>query len=376
MFVILSKLWLVYSHIQPGLLMHFPSTPSRRQFLRQAILGAAAATSGFQVLRWQGFAAPAEREPSRVALTAGRDRADCVYRGLQPFAQEVKRDIGSRHVVLKPNNVAIDNPLCATHADCLEGVLEFLKSIGKLEGTVIAESAANGPTLEGFENYRYGLLAAKYGVKLVDLDQQPYDLIQVFDEKDFRPHEVRMSRLLLDPNSFIVSATRLKTQDRVVATLSLKNVVFGAPIKDLGFSWGPRGKAGAKTDKPIVHGSGFRGINYNLFAVAQRLHPHLSVLDGIQGMEGNGPVGGTPVDHQVCVVSNDWLAADRVGVELMGIDFATVGYLNHCARANLGQADLARLRMVGEPIAGHVKRYKLSDNIQDQLVWMKPSAPA
>ena len=43
-------------------------------------------------------------------------------------------------------------------------------------------------------------------------------------------------------------------------------------------------------------------------------------------MEGDGPVSGTPVNSRVCVVSPDWLAADRVAVELMGIDFAKVGY--------------------------------------------------
>ena len=42
-------------------------------------------------------------------------------------------------------------------------------------------------------------------------------------------------------------------------------------------------------------------------------------------MEGNGPCLGTAVDHRVCVVSPDWLAADRVAIELMGIDFAKVG---------------------------------------------------
>ena len=43
------------------------------------------------------------------------------------------------------------------------------------------------------------------GVKLVDLDQEPFDMIHVFDEKDFKPHAVRMSHLMLDPDSFIVS---------------------------------------------------------------------------------------------------------------------------------------------------------------------------
>ena len=152
--------------------------------------------------------------------------------------KEIAQAIGDRRVVIKPNNVAIDVPLSATHADCLEGILEFLKSIGKLENAVIAESAGTGPTTEAFANYGYPPLAAKYGVELVDFDEQESKTVHVFDQKDFRPHAVRMSPLLLDRDNFIISAAKLKTHDLVVATLSLKNIILGAPVKDPGFRWG------------------------------------------------------------------------------------------------------------------------------------------
>jgi uncharacterized protein (DUF362 family) len=307
---------------------------------------------------------------ARVALTTGAQRADLAFRALQPFDNDLRRAIGSRRIVIKPNNVSIDNQLSATHAETLEGVLEFLKSINALDRTIIAESAASGPTFEGFSNYRYMPLAAKYGVKLVDLDQEPYDLIYVFDEKDYRPHPVRMSRVLMDPSSFVVSAARMKTHDRVVATLSLKNIVFGAPIKDPGFRWS-NGRAGAQNDKPIAHGSGFRAINFNLFQVAQQLHPHLAIIDGFEGMEGNGPTSGTPVDHRVCVAGMDWLAADRVALALMGIDYRKVAYLNYCSQAGLGQGDLNRIEVLGPRVTDHTRTYRLSDNIEQQLGWQR-----
>ena len=310
---------------------------------------------------------------ARAAITTGNNRADLVFRALTPFSKEIARAIGDRQVVLKPNNVSIDIPLCATHVDTLEGVLEFLKSIKRDKNVIIAESAAGGATFDGYSNYGYYKLVSKYPVKLVDLDQQPYDILHVFDQKDFRPHPIRMSHVLLDPNSYIVSVARMKTHDRVLATLSLKNIVFGAPLKDTGFSWSPSRKSGTVNDKPIAHGSGFRAINYNLFTLSQRLHPHLAIIDGFEGMEGNGPNSGTPVDHRVCVTSTDWLAADRVGVELMGIDFAKIGYLNYCANAGYGVADLNKIEIVGESISDHKKSYRLSDNINDQLVWMNPA---
>jgi uncharacterized protein (DUF362 family) len=348
---------------------------SRRHFLKSSLLGGAAALSAPWTLPRAAGAdpvVPAHRAVSRVALTAGDDRADLAFQGLKAFGPSISAAIGNKRVLIKPNNVSISNQLSASHAQNLEGILEFLKAIGKRD-VAIAESAADGPTLDGFANYGYDKLAAKYGARLIDLDREGFEVIHCFDEKDFRPHPCRMSKVLLDPGNFIISAAKFKTHDRVVATLSLKNIVVGAPIKDPGFSWGHGAPSGAKSDKPITHGNGFRGINYNLCALAPRLHPHLSVIDGFQGMEGEGPTGGTPVEQRVCVVSQDWLAADRVAIELMGIDFANVGYLTFCGQNGLGQADLAKIDIVGPAVKDHAKPYKLARNIDQQLVWMKPA---
>ena len=344
---------------------------NRRNFLKTAFI-AGIATKFINPFDAFASVAKQEQSTSRISLTTGENRADMVYRALKPFSNQVVKAIGGRRIVLKPNNVMIDVPLTSTHVDTLEGVLEFLKSIDKLGNVIIAESAANGATLDGFDNYGYYRLISKYPVKLVDLDQEPYDTIHVFDEKDFRPHAVRMSHILLDPDSYIVSVARMKTHDRVVATLSLKNIVFGAPVKDLGYTWTAARKQGTKSDKAIAHGSGFRAVNYNLYALSKYLHPHLAIVDGFEGMEGNGPNNGTPVDHRICVAGLDWLAVDRVAVELMGIDFSKVGYLNFCAQTGSGNADLKNIEILGEKIGDHIKSYKLNENINSQLVWMNP----
>jgi uncharacterized protein (DUF362 family) len=349
------------------------NTINRRSFIKTSVIGGLATSFIDPVNTFRSFEKP-EQLSASVAVTSGDNRADLAFRALRPFSNQIRQAIGSRRVVLKPNNVSTEVPLCATHADTLEGILEFLKSIKKIDNVIIAESAANGPTFDGFKNYGYFRLADKYPVKLVDLDQEGFEIRYVFDEKDFRPHPVRFSRVILSPDSYVISVARMKTHDWAVVTLSLKNIVFGAPVKDAGFAFGANRKEGAKSDKSIVHGSGFRGINYNLYDLAPVLHPHLAVIDGFEGMEGNGPTRGTPVDHRVCVASTDWLAADRVAVELMGVDFTMIGYLNYCAQTGLGIADLNKIEIVGEKISDHIKHYKLHDNIEKQLVWMKSSA--
>lgn len=345
---------------------------NRRSFLKTSVMGGVAASfiSPFNTL---SSIDRQEQLSASVAITSGDNRADLAFRALQPYSKQIKQAIGNRRIVLKPNNVAIDVPLSATHADTIEGVLEFLKSIKKLDNVIIAESSANGPTLDGFNNYGYYRLANKYPVKFVDLDQEGFETKYVFDEKDFRPHPVRFSSVILSPGSYLISLAKMKTHDWAIVTLSLKNIVFGAPVKDVGLASGKDRKEVKKRNKSIVHGGGIRGINFNLYDLAPSLHPHLAVIDGFEGMEGNGPVNGTPVDHRVCVVSTDWLAADRVAVELMGIDFDNIGYLNYCAQAGLGMADLSKIEIVGESINNHIKPYKLHDNIEKQLIFKKSS---
>jgi hypothetical protein len=56
----------------------------------------------------------------------------------------------------------------------------------------------------------------------------------------------------------------------------------------------------------------------------------------------------------------------------MGIDFSKIGYLNFCAQSRLGETDLNKIEIVGERLADHIKHYKLHENIEQQLIWMKP----
>ena len=309
---------------------------------------------------------------SRVSLVTGKDRADMAFRALQPFSKEIAQAVGNKRIVIKPNLVSSSNQLSATHKETIEGILEFYKSINKLSNVVIAESAADGPTMGAYDNYGYIPIVDKYKVKLIDLDESPTQLLYVMDELDLQPKAVRMASLLMDRNNFVVSLARMKTHDRVVATLSLKNVAFGAPVKDPGFSWGNDRAAGAKTDKAIPHGSGFRGINFNLFNIAYQIRPDLAFIDGYDGMEGDGPTNGTLVDHKVCVAGLDWLSVDRIGLELMGVNPAHIGYMNYCAGAGMGQFDINKIEVIGEKVANHIKTYKLSRNYDKQLQWMTP----
>ena len=137
----------------------------RRNFLKATLLGGAAlalplgasrslAANAAAPAAAAAAAAPAAaaKATSRVAVTAGEDRADLAFQGLKIFSKEIAAAIGDKRVIVKPNNVSISIPLCASDAKNLEGILEFLKSIGKDKNAVIAESPADGTAMQGAVN--------------------------------------------------------------------------------------------------------------------------------------------------------------------------------------------------------------------------------
>ena len=349
----------------------------RRDFIRASLIGGLAATTipayAMNTLTKSSSDSVAIDTTSRVSLVTGTDRADMAFRALEPFSKEIAQAIGNKRVIVKPNLVSSTMQLAATYKETFEGLLEFLKSINKLDNVLVCESAADGPALPAFENYGYIPFIEKYNAKMLDLDEGPTQDIWLLNELNMRPMSCRVSSLLLDRNNYIISVARLKTHDRVVVTGTLKNIVVGGPVKDPGFGYGGRDRvAGTRNHKTSVHGNGFRAINYNIFNLAYTLRPDLAFIDGCKGMEGDGPINGTEVDHKVSIAGMDWLAVDRVATELMGVDTSNVGYLNFCADAGLGQFDLSKIEIIGETLANHVRSYRLSRNIEKQLEWLTP----
>jgi uncharacterized protein (DUF362 family) len=305
------------------------------------------------------FNAPPPR--STVAIVKGEHRRQMVSDALAAIDHQIRPLIaGKKYVVVKVNNVSTTNQLAATHADAIYGILDYLQPRFKLPVT-IAESSA-GDTMEGFRNFAYTRIP---GVTLVDLNAEAkYRVIPLIDY-DLHLQPVRLAARLLDPDAFVICAGMLKTHNTVVATLSVKNMVLGAPLH-----FAPQ-ETPHWNDKRKYH-TGIRQTHYNMLLTAQKLRPNwgVAVLDGFEGMEGNGPASGTPVPSRIAIASTDFIAADRVAVECMGINPDWPGYLNYCGQLGLGNYDAARIDVIGERIAAVQKNYRMHQDIERELEWM------
>jgi uncharacterized protein (DUF362 family) len=341
---------------------------TRRRFLHTALwAGGAAWVLRHLPLTNEAMADPVETV-SQVSLTGGADHADNVFRALQFFKRRIAAAIGNRPVLIKPNNVIGtsdgghgDVLLSDTPVQSIEAILEFLQSIGKHD-VVVAEACATDPTMVAFQNCGYFYLAQRYPVRFMDLSQEGHQVISIWNGAGRK--NIRVSKMLLDPKYFVISAPKPKTHNNVVITLSLKNIVMGSPIADVGVY---RSIGNCRNDKSSMHGTSNQDLNDNLHLLAPQLAPDLAVIDGFDGMEGNGPCWGTAVPQRFALASLDWLAADRVAVELMGVPVGYPAYLNYCYQTGLGQYDLDKIDVMGGTIDEFRRTYRLHDNIATQL---------
>ena len=100
-----------------------------------------------------------------------------------------------------------------------------------------------------------------------------------------------------------------------------------------------------------------------MFHLAQEIWPDLGMIDGFEAMEGNGPVGGTPVDAKVALASLDPLALDTLATKIMGFDPSKIPYLTAMAEAGMGQGDLAKVQVLGTPVEQCQYKFKPNEKI-------------
>ena len=346
-------------------------------FSRRTLLGMAAGSAALHrapLSFAQQLQTPAAPVPgfgydkrSTVALIHGEDRRKNVYESLVAIDDLIRPRLkNKKYVVIKPNNVSTVNPLAATHADALRGMLDYLD--GRFKGPVVIAESSAGNTPEGFENFKYNVVASEHRsqkVSLIDLNTEgKYEVFPVLDA-NLHPAPVRLAARLLDPEAFVLCAACMKTHNVVISTLSVKNMCLGAPLRSA-----PKEKA-RWNDKRQYHG-GVRQTHYDIMLTAQKLAPFwgATVIDGYEGMEGNGPGSGTPVPSRVAIASTDYIAADRVGVEAMGVNPNWIGYLKFCNQAGIGQYDLEKIDIRGEKVAAIKKEYRLHRDIERELRWM------
>jgi len=135
-----------------------------------------------------------------------------------------------------------------------------------------------------------------------------------------------------------------------------------------------------QTDKQKMHGyapsapsdfsKSVKVIHKNLIRLAKVVAPHVSVIDGLVGMEGNGPVAGDEVPLNIAIASTDFVAADAVAAKIMGFEpLEEVGYIYYGDRLGLGVGDIKKIQILGADIETVSRKFKPSPNYATERLW-------
>ena len=347
----------------------------RRNALKMLGLGSAAMlTAGFsdvlgaepKINRPMPKPLPFESRSS-VSFTTGTERRQMLFEVMKPFESEIKAGLKKKQLIIKPNMVVTNKDLCAAHPDALRALLEFIKPMYKGQ-IIIAESSSSVNSADGFKNYGYLDLAKEFDLKFLDLNESSTGTPVYIVDRNLHLDKIQASEVLTSPDNYVISLSRLKTHNTVVMTGAVKNLAMAAPLN-------PGSVNGAKpiSYKRNMHSGGSRFLHYNMFLIAPYILPDFAVIDGLEGMEGNGPINGTGVDHKIAMASFDAVAIDSMAARLMDIPLENVGYLNYCAAAGIGNVDRDKIDIIGgkDPDKS-VITYKLPTNITSQLEWKDP----
>lgn len=329
-----------------------------------------------------------------VALVKGPNRYQNIAQALNLLGNGAVS--GTQHVV-KPNFVSTEVQLAATHRQAAKAVVDFLRQ-NTGHPVIIAEGAATSDTFKGFENFGFIEMAESYDhVELRDLNRDACQTVTLYDQ-DLRPRPFRIAKTMLE-SDHRTSLAIPKTHDTAVVTLSLKNMVVGSLIRDMGynlvnlvggvsdqllklvpswmkplFSFQGLSRIGitkiSGSDKVKLH-QGYLNLHLFLYQLIRIIPPHLCILDGFTAMEGNGPISGDRVDWHVAIAGTDGVAVDTLAAYLMGFDPQSIGYLYFCSRDGLGEGDINNLNIVGSPLEECRHSFRPHQTYQAQLNWKK-----
>lgn len=250
--------------------------------------------------------------------------------------------LAGKRVVLKPNIVEYHrDKVINTDPRVIAAAIELCRSEGAAE-VLVAEGPGHCRNVEFLVRASgLGEVLERYGVPFVDINHD--EPVRMLNLGRLTGQEYLYLSRTVATAEVLISLPKLKTHHWAGATLSLKNL-FGI-LPGTCYGW----------PKNELH---WRGIDNSIVDIALTRTPDLAIVDAIVGMEGDGPLNGTPKPLGGLVMGTDLLAVDGTCCRLMQLDPSKIGYLVLGERNRLGHLNEARIRQAGQPISALAKPFE------------------
>jgi len=305
--------------------------------------------------RWMGGAGAAlvlhgcARVPEKwqpVSIHRASAYSEDLYDLVRRIIADHKLNVRGRRVVLKPNLVEFDErTVINTNPKLVHAAFEAFRAAGAAEVRVAEGPGHRRLTLDLADAAGYFAAIPRFESVFTDLNLDEITPVHLTRPKS------KLESLYL-PNTvlgcdLLVSMPKMKTHHWAGATLGMKNL-FGLVPGGV-YGW----------PKNVLH---WAGINESIADLHQLFPKTFTLVDGIIGMEGNGPIQGTPRAAGVIVAGASPVAVDATCCRIMGLDPAKVGYLQLAGGEGNLSEDL--ISQTGENIGSVAMRFSVLPELE------------
>jgi uncharacterized protein (DUF362 family) len=275
------------------------------------------------------FARPASSVAILRAASYQVDLGTLIFDALREFDLPLR----GKGVVLKPNFVEPDpDGIINTHPAVIAAARESFLRLGAASVQVAEGPGHERDTEAIVETLRLRDYLGPLPGLFVDLNLDEVHRVPL-QTRASRLRELYLPKTVLEAD-FLVSMPKLKTHHWVGATLSLKNM-FGI-VPGCCYGW----------PKNILH---WAGITSSILDINSTVRPDFAIVDGIVGMEGNGPIQGTAKASGVLILGEDPVAVDSTAARVMGLEPGRIDYLAKAGML-LGHLRPDKIRQLGESV--------------------------
>jgi uncharacterized protein (DUF362 family) len=276
--------------------------------------------------------------PSPVAIVPFEKPLESVRRAIELSRGFAQLGPGMR-VFIKPNIVFWTRltPFpkwgVITTSRVVADVVELLKERG-VDDITIGEGMVGRPKdtatpAHAFRSLGYAALAKRYGVKVVNVMERPFEKVDLGDHMHLNFNTDILS------SDFVVNLPVLKTHAQTVVSLGIKNL---------------KGTIDIPSRKRCHNPDPVKDLHYWVSRLAEPMPPMLTLIDGIYSNECGPAFDGRLRRTDLLIASTDPLSADLVGTRVLGYRPAEVPHLVHAAHRSRRPVDLSDIEIVGEPI--------------------------
>ncbi len=322
---------------------------TRREFLIAGVGGLALGLSGYFL--WKEARIRSWDEQTFIAKVPDyqADIKGVIRDGLRELGVSVA-DIRGKRVLLKPNLVeTIPGAVhINTHPLVVRGAVETFSSLGAARVAVAEGPGHITDTLRVLDESGLEEILWEDRIPFIDLNRQ--NGYTVANAGGYSRLKSLTLPVCLKDFDIIVSMAKLKMHHWAGVTLSMKNLFGLMPGSFYGWP------------KNVLH---WAGINGCIVDITATVRPQFAIVDGIVGMEGDGPIMGTPKHVGVLVMGRNLPAVDATCTRIMGIEPHRVESLSW-AEGWLGPIREAQIHQVGELIAAVRTPFQILDKIPAQ----------